>query len=54
VKGDIADRELVEYVFGIFKPTYVVNFASESHIDRSIEGPEIFIRSNVYGTQVLL
>jgi len=54
VKGDIANRELVEYVFKQFKPQYIVNFAAESHVDRSIEGPEVFIRSNVYGTQVLL
>jgi len=54
VKGDIANRELVEYVFEMFKPEYIVNFAAESHVDRSIEGPEVFIRSNVYGTQVLL
>lgn len=54
VKGDIANRELVEYIFEQFKPEYVVNFAAESHVDRSIEGPEVFIRSNVYGTQVLL
>ena len=54
VKGDIVNRELVEYVFETFKPSYVVNFAAESHVDRSIEGPEVFIKSNVYGTQVLL
>jgi dTDP-glucose 4,6-dehydratase len=54
IKGDIANRELVEYVFATFKPSYVVNFAAESHVDRSIEGPEVFIRSNVLGTQVLL
>jgi len=54
VKGDIANRELVEYVFEIFRPEYVVNFAAESHVDRSIEGPEVFIRSNVFGTQVLI
>lgn len=54
VKGDIANRELVEYIFQKFKPIYVVNFAAETHVDRSIEGPEVFIRSNVYGTQVLL
>jgi len=54
VKGDIANRELVEYIFETFKPEYVVNFAAESHVDRSIEGPEVFIKSNVYGTQVLL
>jgi len=54
VKGDIANRELIQYVFETFKPSYVVNFAAESHVDRSIEGPEVFISSNVYGTQVLL
>jgi dTDP-glucose 4,6-dehydratase len=54
VKGDIANRELMEYIFERFSPCYVVNFAAESHVDRSIEGPEVFIRSNVYGTQILL
>jgi len=54
VKGDITNRELVDYIFQKFKLTYVVNFAAESHVDRSIEGPEVFVRSNVYGTQVLL
>jgi len=54
VKGDIANRELVEYIFERFKPIYVINFAAESHVDRSIEGPEVFIDTNVYGTQVLL
>lgn len=54
VKGDISNRELVEYIFKEFKPNYILNFAAESHVDRSIEGPEIFIKTNVYGTQVLL
>ncbi|MHA1439873.1 MAG: dTDP-glucose 4,6-dehydratase [Promethearchaeota archaeon] len=54
VKGDISNRELVEYIFEKFSPCYVVNFAAESHVDRSIEGPEIFIKSNVYGVQILL
>jgi len=54
VKGDVANRELVEYVFETFKPRFVVNFAAESHVDRSIEGPEVFIKSNVYGAQILL
>ena len=54
VKGDITNKELVEYVFQEFKPEYVVNFAAESHVDRSIKGPEIFIKSNVYGAQILL
>ena len=51
-KGDITDKELV---FGITADVdYIVNFAAESHVDRSIEDPEIFIKSNVLGTQVLL
>ncbi len=54
IKGDIGNRELVEYIFKEFKPNYVLNFAAESHVDRSIEGPEIFVKTNIYGTQVLL
>lgn len=53
VKGDIADRALVEGIFqqGI---DIVVNFAAESHVDRSILEPDIFVKTNVMGTQVLL
>ena len=52
VKGDINDRDLV---FKIVEDVdYIVNFAAESHVDRSIEDPAIFIKSNVMGTQVLL
>lgn len=54
VKGDIADRTLVEDLFEKYDFDYVVNFAAESHVDRSIENPEIFIQTNVLGTQVLL
>jgi dTDP-glucose 4,6-dehydratase len=54
VKGDIGNRELVEYIFETFKPNFVVNFAAESHVDRSIENPKIFLETNVIGTQVLL
>ncbi|MGC8777272.1 MAG: dTDP-glucose 4,6-dehydratase [Candidatus Caldatribacteriaceae bacterium] len=54
VRGDIGNRELVEHLFEAFRPRWVVNFAAESHVDRSIEGPEVFVRTNVYGTQVLL
>jgi len=54
VKGDIANRELIEHIFEEYNPDYVVNFAAESHVDRSIEGPEVFVRTNVYGTHVLL
>lgn len=52
VKGDIRDNNLVSDL--ISKCDYVVNFAAESHVDRSIKDPEIFIKSNVLGTQVLL
>lgn len=54
IKGDISNIELVEYIFQTFKPDYVVNFAAESHVDKSIEDPEVFIKSNVLGTHVLL
>ena len=54
VKGDIADRALVYSLFEEEKPDIIVNFAAESHVDRSIENPEIFLRSNVIGTSVLL
>ena len=54
IKGDICNKELVEIIFEKYKPVFVVNFAAESHVDRSIEGPEIFIKTNVYGTQILL
>jgi dTDP-glucose 4,6-dehydratase len=54
VKGDIINTELVNYIFGKFKIKYVINFAAESHVDRSILGSEIFYRTNVIGTNVLL
>ncbi len=54
VKGDIRNRELIEYIFDVFKPNFVINFAAESHVDRSIEDPKIFLETNVIGTQVLL
>ena len=54
VKGDIADRTLVYSLFEEEKPDTIVNFAAESHVDRSIENPEIFLRTNVIGTSVLL
>lgn len=52
VKGDIRDKELVNSI--VKDCDYVINFAAESHVDRSILDPEIFIKSNVLGTQVLL
>ena len=54
VRGDIADREAVFALFEAEKPDVVVNFAAESHVDRSIEDPGIFLKTNVLGTQVLL
>ncbi|NME35234.1 MULTISPECIES: dTDP-glucose 4,6-dehydratase [Fusobacterium] len=54
VKGDIADREFVYNLFEEEKPDIIVNFAAESHVDRSIEDPGIFLQTNVIGTGVLL
>lgn len=54
VKGDIADRDLVRALFAEEKFDIVVNFAAESHVDRSLENPELFLRSNILGTQVLM
>jgi dTDP-glucose 4,6-dehydratase len=54
VKGDITDRELVTSLFKEERFDYVVNFAAESHVDRSIEDPGIFLKTNILGTQVLM
>jgi dTDP-glucose 4,6-dehydratase len=54
VKGDIVNDELVSYLFQKYEITHVINFAAESHVDRSILGSEIFCRTNVLGTNVLL
>ncbi len=54
IKGDIADREAVYKMFAEEKPDIIVNFAAESHVDRSIENPEIFLQTNVIGTSVLM
>jgi len=54
VKGDIADREFIYNLFENENFDFVVNFAAESHVDRSIENPEIFLITNILGTQVLL
>ncbi len=54
IKGDIINTELVNYLFQKFDIKYVINFAAESHVDRSILGSEVFFRSNVLGTNVLL
>ena len=54
VQGDIADAQAVERLFLQEKPDYVVNFAAESHVDRSITQPDLFLKTNVLGTGVLL
>ena len=54
VRADIADRTTIYGIFATEKPDVVVNFAAESHVDRSIENPAVFLETNVMGTQVLL
>ncbi len=53
-RADIADREAVRRLFAEFRPTQIVNFAAESHVDRSIDGPGEFVRTNIVGTFELL
>ncbi len=54
VKADICDRQAVDMLFQEEKPDIVVNFAAESHVDRSIENPGIFLETNIMGTAVLM
>ncbi|MFA5755402.1 MAG: dTDP-glucose 4,6-dehydratase [Candidatus Paceibacterota bacterium] len=54
IKGDICDRELVRKIFSENNIDYVINFAAESHVDRSIENPQLFLQTNILGTQNLL
>ena len=54
VQGDICDKALVTDLIAKYDPDYVINFAAESHVDRSIKNPEIFVQSNVMGTVNLL
>ena len=54
VRGDITDRETVFAVFADYRPDIVVNFAAESHVDRSIKDPGLFLQTNVLGTQTLM
>lgn len=53
-KTDICDREAIYEIFEIEKPDVVINFAAESHVDRSIEEPELFLSTNIMGVQVLM
>ncbi len=54
IKGNICDKNLVNELFKVEKFDYVVNFAAESHVDRSIENPRIFLESNIIGVQTLM
>ena len=53
-KTNICDRKAIYEIFANEKPNIVVNFAAESHVDRSIENPEVFLQTNILGTQVLM
>lgn len=54
IKGDIGDRDLVTQIIAGHDPHYIVNFAAESHVDRSITNPRLFLETNILGTQNLL
>ena len=54
IKGDIGDSELISSIFGKYSPRAIINFAAESHVDRSIFTPENFIKTNILGTFKLL
>ena len=54
IKGDICDEKLVDRIFKNEKPDFVINFAAASHVDRSITEPEVFTKTNILGTHILL
>ena len=54
VQGDIGDRATLDRVFADFKPDAIMHLAAESHVDRSIDGPSLYVRTNVLGTETLL
>jgi len=54
IKGDVCDKDLVEEIFDKYNPDFVLNFAAESHVDRSIIDPNMFVKTNVLGTGNLL
>lgn len=54
IEGDVCDKVLVEEVFNVTRPKYVFHLAAESHVDRSIDGPSIFVETNVVGTANML
>ena len=54
IKGDICNRELVEFIFAEYDIRGVIHFAAESHVDNSIKNPDAFVKTNVFGTFNLL
>ena len=54
VKGDIGDKDVVDRILREYDPDFVVNFAAESHVDRSITGPDVFLQTNILGTHNML
>ncbi len=54
IKGDICDKDLLDRSLCEFKPNYIINFAAESHVDKSIDNPDNFINTNIVGTYKLL
>ena len=54
IQGDICDHNCVRNIFIEYNPSAVVHFAAESHVDRSIDGPQQFIQTNIIGTSVML
>ena len=54
IKGNICDKDLADQLFADYRFDYIVNFAAESHVDRSIEDPQLFLQTNILGTQNLL
>ena len=54
IKGDICDSKLISTILRRYKITHITNFAAESHVDRSINSPEQFIKTNIFGTYTLL
>ena len=54
VRGDIGDEQLVRKLLETYQPDAVINFAAESHVDRSILDPDVFVKTNVLGTEILL
>lgn len=54
IKEDICNPSEIDKIFNDYRPDYVINFAAESHVDRSIQSSEVFVKTNVLGTQILL